>query len=72
MSDRLTLLTSRLALSPLSMYLQGWTENLPILRDFVPYRGQCPANYLMPLGDDYIILVACTRLNYPLRPSVSR
>ena len=20
----------------------GWTENLPILQDFVPYRGRCP------------------------------
>ena len=20
----------------------GWTENLPILQDFVPYRGCCP------------------------------
>ena len=22
----------------------GWTENLPILQDFVPYRGRCPAS----------------------------
>ena len=21
----------------------GWTENLPILQDFVPYQGRCPA-----------------------------
>ena len=21
----------------------GWRENLPILQDFVPYRGRCPA-----------------------------
>ena len=21
----------------------GWMENLPILQDFVPYRGRCPA-----------------------------
>ena len=23
--------------------MDGWTENLPILQDFVPYRGRCPA-----------------------------
>ena len=22
----------------------GWTENLPILQDFVPYRGRCPTS----------------------------
>ena len=23
--------------------MDGWMENLPILQDFVPYRGRCPA-----------------------------
>ena len=23
--------------------MDGQTENLPILQDFVPYRGRCPA-----------------------------
>ena len=46
--------------------MYGQTENLPILQDFVPYRGRCPASpmkakekvergkgtadHLMPLG----------------------
>ena len=50
--------------------MDGWMENLPILQDFVPYRGRFPASpmktkkkveqgkgtadHLMPLG--YFIL----------------
>ncbi len=30
----------------------GWMENLPILQDFVPYRGRCPKKGKISIGDN--------------------
>ena len=56
----------------------GQTENLPILQDFVPYRGRCPASpmktkekveqgkgttdHLMPLG--YLFVLGAGRKKF--------
>ena len=58
--------------------MNGRTENLPILQDFVPYRGRCPASpmktmekveqgkgtadHLMPLGYSFLINISKSRL----------
>ena len=37
---------------PRGEWMDEWTENLPILQDFIPYRGRCPKT-IRVLGERY-------------------
>ena len=66
------------------MYIQ--TENLPILQDFVPYRGRCPASpheikekveqgkgtadHLMPLGNWFLVFMGESTAAAPIGEKV--